>query len=431
MNRNPSKLKTEYINRHSKGQFFTDKKLMPIIFNIFDVNTIETQILEPSCGCGNFIDEILNNNPNANIDGIDIDKKVFTELKKKYKLTNIRLFNCDFLNYKPDKQYDLVIGNPPFNLPAKEPFNNSTDAFVIRSLELLKENGKLILVLPSTFLRNKQYQDARNMIINECKIIGIIDSNGYDFLGADIETLVICIQKTKVKKQKYFFFSQGIFSTIDLKVNKCSTIQIHDNEFAENISSKIGARKIVDLFNVYRGRSSKEMSLKGRDIDFYGNFLKPICNSKKPKIVVQNIAYRLVANISFDDVDNIRDTVTIFEPKNDMKLEELLMICNYLNSSIANYLLHCKFLNFCMLTIHIDKYYVDYLPIPNSNVQIDAFIELDKFCHTISFANKRNSIFYSLYSLTENEIKELEFKWILPRFKIKEGVSYEISRTYC
>ena len=430
MNKKPSKLKTEYIDRHSKGQFFTDEKLMPIIFRTFNIETNQAQILEPSCGCGNFIDAILNDNPNASVDGVDIDKKVFVGLKKKYKYPNVRLFNCDFLKYNPDRQYDLIIGNPPFNLPAESPYSNTTDAFVLRSLELLKENGKLIMVLPSTFLRNKQYQEARNIIISNYKIVGLIDSNGFDFLGADVETLVICIQKVKVQKQKYFFYSQGMSKIINLRKNKCSTIQIHDNRFAEAISSRVGDRKIIDLFDVYRGRSNKKTSLKGRDIDFYGNFLKPICNSRKPKIVVQNIAYRLVANISFDDADSISDTVTIFEPKKDIKLDELLMICNYLNSSIANYLLHCKFLNFCMLTIHIDKYYVDYLPIPNADIKKEPFIELDNLCRTIAFANKRNDIFYSLYSLNEDEISEIEFKWILPRFKIKEGVSYEISRTY-
>ena len=431
MNRNPSKLKTEYIDRHSKGQFYTDEKLMPIIFDVFDIDTREADILEPSCGCGNFIDAIIDNNPNANIDGVDIDKKVFTGLKRKYNRPNIRLHNCDFLKFVPNKQYDLVIGNPPFNLPACAPYCNTTDAFVLKSLDLLKDNGKLIMVLPSTFLRNKQYQEARDIIINNYKIIGIIDSNGFDFLGADVETLVICIQKCKVKKQKYFFFSQGFSSIINLKKNSCSTIQIHDNKFSDFISEKIGNRKVIDLFDVYRGRSSKKTSLKGRDIDFYGNFLKPICNSKKPKIVVQNIAYRLVANISFDDVDSISDTVTIFDPKKEMTLDELLMICNYLNSSIANYLLHSKFLNFCMLTIHIDKYYVDYLPIPDTGVQTDCFVALDKHARTVSFANERNEAFYSLYSLNKNEIDEIEFKWILPRFKIKEGASYEISRTYC
>ena len=429
MNKNPIKLKTEYLDRHSKGQFYTDEKLMPVIFDVFDIDIMNLEILEPSCGCGNFIDAILEKDPNAHIDGVDIDKKVFKGLKNKYTNSGIRLFNEDFLKFDPGKKYDLVIGNPPFNLPASVPYYNTTDAFVLKSLDLLNDGGKLVMVLPSTFLRNKQYQIAREQIINNFKIIGIIDSNGFDFLGADVETIVVCIQKTKTVKQKYFYYSDSKIKEINFSQNPCSTINILDNSFAQRISKIVGKTKVKDIFDVYRGRSGKKASLKGRDIDFYGNFLKPISNPKKPVIVVQNIAYRLVANISFDDVADISDTVTIFEPKNAIPLEELLMICNYLNSSIANYLLHSMFLNFCMLTIHIDKYYVDNLPVPQ---QIDSsiFVKLDCESRKIDFAGMRNRAFYDIYNLSDKQINEIEFKWMLPRFKIKEGISYEISRTY-
>lgn len=430
MNKNPRKTKSEYVKRHSKGQFYTDVNLMPLIFKLFKLDIDEKDILEPSCGCGNFIDAVLNKSDSAKIDGVDNDKNVFKLLVDKYKDKNVRLFNEDYLKYVPDKQYDIVIGNPPFNLPAVDPYYNTTDAFVLKSLDLLKENGYLIMVLPSTFLRNKQYQNAREIIINEHKIIGIINSTKFDFLGADVETIVICIQKQKVRKQHYFYFSDEEKKLVRLCKNSCSTIQIKDNEFADYISEKIGKMHICDLFDVYRGRSKQKKSLKGRDIDFYGNFLKPIASISKPKIVVQNIAYRLVANVSFDEATNISDTVTILEPIDKrINLDSLLLICNYLNSSIANYLLHSKFLNFSMLTIHIDKYYIDYLPIPDTSASGLA-VDLDKNAKQEAFASMRNNLFYKLFDLNQKEIEEIEYKWILPRFKIKGGINYEVSRTY-
>ena len=39
MNRNPIKTESEYTKRHSKGQFYTDVNLMPLVFKLFKLIT--------------------------------------------------------------------------------------------------------------------------------------------------------------------------------------------------------------------------------------------------------------------------------------------------------------------------------------------------------------------------------------------------------
>lgn len=421
MNKNIEKQNKTYIEKHKKGQFFTDKKIIPVIFDLLKINFEGSCVLEPSCGSGNFIDEIINKGINCKIDAIDNDKTIIPQLHQKYKGKDVNIYDCDFLKFKTEKLYDFVIGNPPFNLPVDGPYSNTTDAFVLKSLSHLKAGGKLIMVLPNTFLRNKSYQNARNIIISDYKIVGIIDFCDSEFNGADVETIILCIENTKVNQQKYFYWCNGIKTNVSLKLNNCSTIQIYDNKFGDRINKKIGDAKLSDYFDIYRGRSHNKKPLQGRDIDFYRNVINSKIKGDKARIVVQNIAYRLVANITFEDLNNISDTVTIIDPKDNIDVEELLVICNYLNSSIANYFVHTRYLNFCKLTIHIDKFYIDSLPIPSITSEI-SFTDIDKQARSKNYPQLRNEIFYKFYKFTDDEIKEIETRWSLPRFKKKEGL---------
>jgi len=50
-----------------------------------------------------------------NITGIELIEELYILVKNKYsKNKNIKLINCDFLKWITDKQFDLIIGNPPY-----------------------------------------------------------------------------------------------------------------------------------------------------------------------------------------------------------------------------------------------------------------------------------------------------------------------------
>ena len=89
-----------------------------------DIDKEEIHILEPSVGTGNFIPFIIKKYASAKflkIDVVDIDPDVIAILKfiiSKHTLPNnisINFINDDFLLHNFNRQYDLVIGNPPFN----------------------------------------------------------------------------------------------------------------------------------------------------------------------------------------------------------------------------------------------------------------------------------------------------------------------------
>ena len=205
MNSVKSKQTKEYKQRYRLGQFFTSENLVEYITDTFGIDYSNKYILEPSFGGCAFINYIVNNSINSHITAVDIDSSLCEKYSKIYEEVE---FVCqDFLSVDTSEKYDIVIGNPPFNLKTKYDYYDTTEGFLKKSLSMLKPEGCLYFVMPSTILRNKQYQLLRQLIIENYKIEGIINTSKYEFLGADIETIVIAIRNQKVRQQKYFYIN--------------------------------------------------------------------------------------------------------------------------------------------------------------------------------------------------------------------------------
>lgn len=407
-----------YRERKNYAQFFTEASLVKEIQNTFSLVFDNKSIVEPSCGEGVFIYELLKNNV-VEIVGVDIDKKVLKKINKNNKL---KLLNDDFLTASFSKKYDMVIGNPPFNLKAKN-YNDSTEGFISKGIDILNEGGELILILPSTVLRNKCYQRIRHKILTQTRIIGILNTTKYEFLGADIETIALYLKKEIVSEQKYTYYNDNKSEKITLSINSRETILLNNTKVFKDVVSKIIGVKLIEIFEVKRGLN--QIGLQGRMLDFYND--KHVMETKKQHcfIGIQNIAYRFTANAIIGDPKVVRDTITMLMPKKRIDIDKLRFIASFLNSSVAFYILHNNCLNNCRLTIHMDKYYIEdiVIPMPTSNDIKKIDVELFNSKQSLDYAAKRNVFFYNYLGLTEKEISEIEKIWSNPKFKYKEEVS--------
>ena len=162
-------------------------------------------VLEPSCGSCHFIFSLLESY-DLNITGVEFNKKIFDSIAK-YETEKVRLYNHDFIKFGELDTYDLIIGNPPYFVMKKTDvpsmYHKYFDGrpnifiiFIIKSLHLLKKDGILSLVLPKSFLNCLYYNKTRKYIIENYKILTIIECAD-EYLDTKQETIILVVQNKK------------------------------------------------------------------------------------------------------------------------------------------------------------------------------------------------------------------------------------------
>lgn len=193
-------------------------------------NIIIEATLEPSCGSCEIV-RTIDEKIVTTIDAIEYNKKIYENIKDLEFKNPVQIYSFDFLKYKTEKMYDLIIGNPPYFVFPKEDvpseYNeyitgrpNIFGIFILHSLSMLKMNGILAFIIPKSFLNSAYYGKIRNYIKSTCTIIDIIDfEENNDFLDTQQSTFGFIIQKIVTK-------------------NKCGfSIKFGDNYiFTENVS---------------------------------------------------------------------------------------------------------------------------------------------------------------------------------------------------
>ena len=165
----------------------------------------EMSVLEPSCGSCHFIFSLLEKY-DLNITGVEFNKKIFDSIAK-YETDKVRLYHRDFIKFGELDTYDLIIGNPPYFVMKKTDvpsmYHKYFDGrpnifiiFVIKSLHLLKKDGILSLVLPKSFLNCLYYNKTRKYIIENYKILTIIECDD-EYLDTKQETIILIVQNKK------------------------------------------------------------------------------------------------------------------------------------------------------------------------------------------------------------------------------------------
>ena len=125
----------ENLKKKFGQNFLIDNNILNKITNLIENANLE--ILEIGPGDGRLTDNILKKNP-KNLDLVEIDKDLFINLKNKYsKIKNVSIKNEDILNYKINKQYDLIISNLPYNVSSQ----------VLVQLSTLKKKPKNMILM--------------------------------------------------------------------------------------------------------------------------------------------------------------------------------------------------------------------------------------------------------------------------------------------
>jgi type I restriction-modification system DNA methylase subunit len=194
-------------------------------------------VLEPSCGSCEYISVIHKNYPSLSITGIEYNKNIYESIKH---LTNekINIVHFDYLQYDSREKYDIIIGNPPFYVMTKKNVNKKYHSyfdgrpnifilFIIKSLELLSDNGILSFVLPKNFLNCLYYNKTRKYIYTHFQILHIIDCTDDKYLDTEQDTIILVIQKSSTKNNHSFVIELNDFVIFSLQEIKEKIIQLY------------------------------------------------------------------------------------------------------------------------------------------------------------------------------------------------------------
>jgi hypothetical protein len=195
----------------------------------------EQNVLEPSCGSGEYITALHAKYPSFQIHGIEYNETIYNAIQK-LQSDKVAIHHCSFLDYKPNTKYNLIIGNPPYFVMKKGdvaksyyPYfdgrPNIFVLFIVKSLSHLNDNGILSFVLPTSFLNCLYYDNVRKHIATNYQILGIHHCNNDKYLETQQDTVIFILRKqTHIDNTEFIWRNKyTIFSTRD-KIEKMTQL---------------------------------------------------------------------------------------------------------------------------------------------------------------------------------------------------------------
>ena len=442
--------------------FFSEKELLdygivytPEIFVEKILNIVPQEyfnkkykFLDIGSGTGNFTKVLLkklSNNKNYseeinnyNITMVDNNNKHIKILKNIFG-NNCKIIECNFLDNDEikillDKNYDFILGNPPYNIngkiktPTNGNLNKMSDGitvypyFIENSLNLLNDNGFLCFIIPIIWLKPDKYNLYYRLTeyeILKLHILNNFETNKYFNYKCQTPTCFFLLRKKKITLNDYKLiniFDKYENCYIKYKLYKNLPIPIHGiniinktiikvkeynkiNIIKTNLPSKnVCISNIKCEINKYENikksikkkNNNKNNNIFHEDYEIVINYSdKPLIFSNIPKIVMAHKVY----GIPYLDSSGIygistRDNYII----KDYKISELEILKDYLQSKTIMFI----FSTTRYRMQYLEKYCFEFIPnILNYNKLKYTNNNIDKFL-------------YNFFNFTYDEINKIE-----------------------
>lgn len=234
--------------KHNLGQYFTtNNELKEKVFE-FILNS-PSNILEPSIGQGDLITFIEDKIPNITFDMYEIDTKI--NLLDKIKRNQV--IYGDFMKQTMTKKYKTVVGNPPF---VKTKTGNLYIDFTEKCYNLLDDDGELIFIVPSDFLKLTCASKLLNVMMTNGTFTHIYHPHNEKlFENASIDVIVFRYCKNSLIDKKVLYNNKLLYIT-----NSSGLITFGEQQNINTVMFK-------DYFDVYVGLvSGKESVYKNNEL---------------------------------------------------------------------------------------------------------------------------------------------------------------------
>jgi len=301
----------KFLSHHEKdgrGQFFTPEPVIKFCVQMISPQINET-IIDPACGSGGFLfsayqyvkqssDKFAPKSYiSKNIYGFDINKDIARISKMKLMLEAIispniicvnSLSSEDYLwhnipEIKKKNGFDIVLTNPPFGTAGKITDKNILKSFdlgykwvkepnselyiktnklltnqvaevlfIERCLNLLKEGGRMAIVLPNGHFENPSLGYLRYYIKLRSKLLAIVNLPSDTFIpyGTGVKTSLLFLEKNSLNQEENYpvFFSK--IEKVGYQGNKNGTVVYQKDKFGFPIKDSFGKRIVDEDFSL-------------------------------------------------------------------------------------------------------------------------------------------------------------------------------------
>ncbi len=183
--------------------FYTSPVVIHAMYEALSNMGLESgNVLEPSCGVGNFMGLVPKSMEDLKMYGVELDNISGRIAKQLYQKNNISVQGFETAQY-PDSFFDCVIGNVPFGSykVADRKYDRHNfmihDYFIAKSLDLVRPGG-VVAVVTSSGTLDKQNPAVRQYIANRADLLGAIrlpDNAFRKNAGTDVVSDILFLQK--------------------------------------------------------------------------------------------------------------------------------------------------------------------------------------------------------------------------------------------
>ena len=159
--------------------FYTSPTVIKAMYEALDnMGLKQGNILEPSCGVGNFMGLLPESMSATNMYGVELDPVSGQIAKQLYQKNRIAVQGFEETSY-PDSFFDCVIGNVPFGAYQVSDRKYDRyhfmihDYFIAKSLDLVRPGG-VVAVVTSSGTMDKQNPKVRQYFANRADLLGAI-----------------------------------------------------------------------------------------------------------------------------------------------------------------------------------------------------------------------------------------------------------------
>lgn len=351
----------------SSGRFYTPRYMVENILDLseyYESNILKKHIIDNSCGDGAFLTAIVEryckecvkqdiplnivaDDLEKYIHGIEIDsvecEKCINNLNETVAKFNIYNVNWDIIcgdTLKIEKyngKMDFVVGNPPyirvhnlgesFNEIKKFSFAQTgmTDLYLVFyeiGLKMLKENGVLGYITPSSFFNSLAGKNLRDYIIRENLLRKLVNLKHFQAFSATTYTSIVILSNRNNLNTEYYEFDEK-----NLIPYYVDTLHIDDyyinGKFYFSTKEQLNELKMILIFNntssyfqVKNGFATLADSIFIGDFDFE-QYVIPIVKASTGKKTKCFFPYK---NGKLVDIEELKSDSTI---KNYIEVNEV------------------------------------------------------------------------------------------------------------